>query len=132
MSDSLQPHGLQHARFPCPSPTPRVYSNSCPLSWCCHPAMSSSAIPFSCLQSFPASVFSNELALHIMWPKYWSLSFSISPSSEHSGLTSFRMALWVPSVKSRTRPVRFPSFKVDSPQVSPYLWLLFKGFTQLF
>ena len=56
MSDSLQPHGLQHARPPCPSPTPRVYSNSCPLSPWCHPAISSSVIPFSsCLQSFPAS-----------------------------------------------------------------------------
>jgi len=56
MSDSLQPHGLQHARPPCPSPTPRVYSNSCPLSQWCHPTISSSVIPFSsCPQSFPAS-----------------------------------------------------------------------------
>ena len=55
MSDSLQPHGLQHARPPCPSPTPRVFSNSCPLSQQCHPAISSSVIPFSShLQSFPA------------------------------------------------------------------------------
>ena len=56
VSDSLRPHGLQHARPPCPSPTPRVYSNSCPLSWWCNPTSSSSAIPFfSCLQSFLAS-----------------------------------------------------------------------------
>ena len=56
VSNSLQPHGLQHARLPCPSPTPRVYSNSCPLSQWCHPAISSSVVPFSsCLQSFPAS-----------------------------------------------------------------------------
>ena len=56
MSDSLWPHGLQHARLPCPSPTPRVYSNSCPSSRQCHPTVSSSIIPFSsCLQSFPAS-----------------------------------------------------------------------------
>ena len=56
MSDSLQPHGLQHTRPPCPSPTPRVYSNSCPLSWWCHPTISSSVVPFSSrLQSFPAS-----------------------------------------------------------------------------
>ena len=54
MSDSLQPHGLQHARFPCPSPTTRVWSNSCPMSQWCHPTISSSVIPF-CLQSFPAS-----------------------------------------------------------------------------
>ena len=56
MSDSLWPHRLQHARPPCPSPTLRVYSNSCPLSLWCHPAISFPVIPFSsCLQSFPAS-----------------------------------------------------------------------------
>ena len=56
MSDSLQPHELQHTRPPCPSPTPRVYPNSCPLSWWCHPTISSSVVPFSsCPQSFPAS-----------------------------------------------------------------------------
>ena len=56
VSNSLQPHKPQHARPPCPSPTPRVYPNSCPLSRWCHPAISSSVIPFSsCLQSFPAS-----------------------------------------------------------------------------
>ena len=56
MSDSLQPNGPQHASPPCPSPSPRVYSNSCPLSWCCLPTISSSVVPFSShLQSFPAS-----------------------------------------------------------------------------
>ena len=56
LSDSLLPHGLQHTRPPCPSPTPGLYSNSCPLSQCCHPTSSSSVVPFfSCLQSFPAS-----------------------------------------------------------------------------
>ena len=56
MSNSLRPHGLQHARSPCPSPTPRVYPNSCPLSRWYHPTISSSVIPFSSsLQSFPAS-----------------------------------------------------------------------------
>ena len=56
VSDSLPPHGLQHTRSPCPSPTPRVYPNSCPLSWWCHPTISSSVDPFSfCLQSFLAS-----------------------------------------------------------------------------
>ena len=54
MSDSLRPHGLQHTRPPCPSPTPGVYSNSSPLSQWCHPTISSSVVPFSCLQSFPA------------------------------------------------------------------------------
>ena len=56
VSDSLRPHGLQHTRPPCPSPTPRVYLNSCPLSRWCHPTISSSVIAFSsCLPSFPAS-----------------------------------------------------------------------------
>ena len=56
MSDSLQPHEPQHARRPCPSPTPRVYPNPCPLSWWCHPTISSSIFPFSsCPQSFPGS-----------------------------------------------------------------------------
>ena len=58
VSDSLQPHGLQHTSSPCPSPIPRVYSNSCPLSGWCHPTISSTVVPFSsCLQSFPASGF---------------------------------------------------------------------------
>ena len=168
MSDSLWPHGLQHDRPPCPSPTTGVYSNSCALSQWCHPTTSSSVILFSsCLQSFPASgsfsvnqfftsiqfsssvmsdslwphvlqhtgqvslsfaislsllklkyfelvmpsnhliffypllllpsifpsisVFSSESVLHIRWPKYWSFSFSISLSSEYSGLISFRI-----------------------------------------
>ena len=56
LTDSLRPHELQHTRHPCPSPTPRVYPNSCPLSWWCHPTISSSIVPFSSrLQSFPAS-----------------------------------------------------------------------------
>ena len=55
MSDSLWPHSLQHARLPCPSPTPEAYLNSCPLSWWCHQIILSSVVPFSCLRSFPAS-----------------------------------------------------------------------------
>ena len=95
MSDTLQRHGLQHARIPCPSatPTPRAYSNLCPLSWWCHPTISSSVVPFSSPPSvFPSiRVFSNESVIHIKWPKYWSFSFSISPSNEYSGLISFRI-----------------------------------------
>ena len=88
--DCLWPHGLQHSRLPCPSPTPGAYSNSCPLSQWYHPTISFSVVPFSsCLQSF--RVFSNESALRIRWPKYQSFSFSISPSNEYSGLISFRM-----------------------------------------
>ena len=93
MSDSLRPHGLQHSRLPCPSPTPGVYSNSCPLHPWCHPTISSSVIPFSSsLQSFPASgSFPMSLVHHIRWPKYWSFSFSISPSNEQPRLISFRI-----------------------------------------
>ena len=91
VSDSLRPHELQHARPPCPSPAPEVYSNSCPSGQWCHPTISSSVIPFSsCPQSFPAlGSFAMKLAHHITWPKYW--SFSIRPSSEYSGLISFRI-----------------------------------------
>ena len=93
MSNSFRPHGLQYTRLPCPSPSPRVCSNSCPLSRGCHPTILSSVILFSsCLQSFTAiTVFSNESVLHIRWPKYWSFSSSISPSNEYSGLISFRI-----------------------------------------
>ena len=92
MSDFLQPHGLQDTSPPCPSPTPRVYPNSCPSSRWCHSTISSSVVPFSsCPQSFPASVCSNVSALCIRWPKYWSFSFSISPSNGYSRLISFRM-----------------------------------------
>ena len=79
VSDSLWPHGLQHTRLPCLSPTPAVYSNSCP----------SHLLPTSI---FPRiRVFSNESILHIRCPKYCSFSFSISLSDEYSGLISFRM-----------------------------------------
>ena len=92
MYDSLWPHGWQHARPPCPSLTPRAYSNSCPSSWWCHPTIWLPVVPSSsCLQSFPALVFSNESVLPIRWPKYWSFKFSISPSNEYSELISSRM-----------------------------------------
>ena len=93
VSNSLWPHESQHARPPCPSPTAGVYPNPCPLSRWCHPTISSSVIPLLLLPSiFPSiRVFSNESALHIWWPKYWSFTFNISPSSEHPGLIPFRM-----------------------------------------
>ena len=95
MSDSLPPHGLQHARLLCPSLSPGVCSNSCPLSqW----MLSNHLIlcwPLLLLPSVFPSIrgFSNESALCIRWPKYWSLSFSfsISPSNECLGLVSFRV-----------------------------------------
>ena len=92
MSNSVRPHESQHARPPCPSPTPGVYPNPCPSSWWCRPAISSSVIPFSsCLVLPSIRVFSNESTLRMRWPKYWSFNFSISPSNEHPGLISFRM-----------------------------------------
>ena len=95
MSHSLWPHGLQHARPPCPSPTPGAYSNSCPLSWWCPPTILFSVIPFSsCPQSFPTSgsfPMSQFFASGIGVPKYWSFSLNISPSNKHSGLISFRI-----------------------------------------
>ena len=90
VSDSLRPHESQHTRPPCPSPTPGVHSDSRPSSQWCHPAISSSVVPFSsCPQS--SHPFSNESTLHMRWPKYWSFSFSIIPSKEIPGLISFRM-----------------------------------------
>ena len=92
VSDSLQPHEPEHARPPCPSPTPGVHPNPCPLSQWCHPAIASSVVPFSsCPQSFQASGSFQMSHLCIRWPKYWSLNFSISPSTEHPGLISFRI-----------------------------------------
>ena len=90
---TLWPHEAQYTRPPCPSPTRRVYSNSCPSSRWCHPAISSSCRPLLLLPPIPPSirVFSNESTLRMRWPKYWSFSFSISPSNEHPGLISFRM-----------------------------------------
>ena len=90
MANSLQPHGLQNTRFPCPSPTPRAYSNSCPSSWCNHLILCRPLLFLPPI--FPSiSVFSSEPVPHIRWPNDWSFSFSISSSSEQSGLISFRM-----------------------------------------
>ena len=92
VSDSLQPHGLQHARLPCPSPTPGAYSDIMSIKSMipsnrlilCHPLLLPSIFP-------SIRVFFTESVLCIRWPKYWSFSFSISLSNEHPGLISFRM-----------------------------------------
>ena len=93
MSDSLQSHGLQHTRLPCPSPTPWVYSNSCPLSRRFHPTISSLVVPFSsCPQSFPASGSFPMSQFFASGGQSIGVSASaISPSNEYSGLISFRM-----------------------------------------
>ena len=83
---TLRPHEPH-----CPSPTPGVYPNPCPSSWWCHPTISSSVILLSSRLQSNIRFFSNELTLRMRWPKYWSFSFSISPSKEHPGLISFRM-----------------------------------------
>ena len=101
VSNSLWHHEPQHAMLPCPSPTPTVHPNPCPLCWWCHPTISSSVVPFSsCLQSFPVSGSLKKSALRIRWPKYWSFNFSISPSNEHPGLISFRMD-WLDGVNQK-------------------------------
>ena len=93
VSNSLRPHGPQHARPPCPSPTRRVHPNSV----CIESGMPSSHLilcrPLLLLPLIPPSirVFSNKSTLRMRWPKYWSFSLSISPSNEHPGLVSFRM-----------------------------------------
>ena len=88
VSDSLWPHGLQHASLPYPSPTPRACSNSCPSSSIfilCH------SLPFLPSIFSTIRVFSHESVLRIRWPEYWSYSLSISPSNEYSELISFRI-----------------------------------------
>ena len=124
VSDSLWPHGLQHARPLCPSPTPRVYSNSCPSSrWCpnhfilCRPLLLLPSI-------FPSiRIFSNESVLCIRWPKYWSFSFSIIPSNEYSGLISFRMD-WLDllAVQGTQESSPTPQFKSINSSVLSFLY----------
>ena len=101
MSSSLRPHGQQHTRFPCASPTPGACLNLSIKSVMpfnhfilCHPLLLLPSI-FPSIRVFPI-----ELALHIRWPKYWSFNCSISPSSEYSGLISFRMD-WLISLQSK-------------------------------
>ena len=98
VSDSLRPHGQQHARPPCPSPTPGVH----PKLMSVELVMPSNDLILCCPLLLPPSifpsirVFSNESALCIRWPKYWSFSLNISPSNEHSGLISFRRSFRLP------------------------------------
>ena len=128
MSDSLQLHGLQHTRLPCPSPTPGACSNSCPLSELvtpsnhlilCHPLLLLPSI-------FPRiRVFSSELVLHISWPKYWSFSFSISPSNEYSRLIFFRMVwldLLVAQETLKSRSLQHHSSKASILRCSAFLY----------
>ena len=107
VSYSLRPHGLKHARLPCPSPTPGAYSNSCPLSRWCHPSISSSVNPFSCLQSFPASGSFPVSQFFASAGQSIGVSASISVSNEYSGLISFGLVL-IPLAVQGTLKVQGP------------------------
>ena len=92
VSNSLQPHGLQPTRPPCPSPTPGVYLNSCPLSWGCHPTISPSVVPFSSrLQSFPASGYLYKKV------RKWNLLVSFVCVLSHSVVSDFLRLHSLPS-----------------------------------
>ena len=119
MSDSLRPRGLQHARLLCPSLCPTVQTHMLKLISIelvmpsnhlilCHPLL----LPPSIFSSI--RVFSNELALHIRWPKDWSFSFSISPSNEYSGLISFRIDWFDSQVFSSTTMRKHQFFTAQS------------------
>ena len=122
VSDSLWLNGLQLTRLPCPSPSPRLCSNSCPLSPWCHPTISSSVVPFSsCLQS--STAWGSFL---IRWPKFWSFSFSISPSNEYSGLTSFRIDWFHLAVQGILKSLlQHHSLKASTLQCSAFFMVQF-------
>ena len=101
MSNSLWPHGLQHALTLWPSPSPKICLSSCPLHWW-HPLLLLPSI-------FPSiRGFSNESAIHIKWPKCWSFSFSISSFSEYSGLISLKIECFHLSAVQRDSQESFP------------------------
>ena len=123
VSDCLQPHGLQHARPPCPSPSTGVHSDSTSVEL----VMPSSHLilcrPLFLLPPIPPSirVFSNEPTLRMRWPKYWSFSFSINPSKEHPGLISLRIdRLDLPEVQG-TQESSTPQFKGINSLVLSFL-----------
>ena len=123
VSGSLQPHGLQHARLPCPLPAPRVCSNSCPFESVmpsndlilCHPLLPPSIFP-------SIRVFSNESVLRTRWPEYWSFSFSISLSNEYSGMISFRIDWFDLAVQGTLKSSPTPQFKSINSSVLSFLY----------
>ena len=122
VSNSLRPHGLQHARLPCPSPTPRACSNACPLSQWCHPTISSSVIPFSsCLQSFPASGSFQMSQLFAWGGQSIGVSASTSDLPMNPGLISFRMDwLDLPAVQGTLKSLQHHSSKASVLQHSAF------------
>ena len=117
MSDSLQSHKPQHTRPACPSPSPRVHPNPCPLSQWCHPTISSSIVPFSsCPQSFLAEgSFQMSQLFMSDGQSIGSFTFSISPSSEHPGLISFMMD-WLDLLQSKGLSRVFSNITVQKHQ----------------
>ena len=116
---TLRPHEPQHIRPPCPSPTPGVHPNSCPLSWWSHPTISLCHPPLLAPSVFPSiRVFSNEWALCIRWPKDYTFSFNTSPSNEHSGLISFRMD-WLDLLEVRGTLKSLPQHRISKASI---LW----------
>ena len=103
VSNSLQPHRMQHARLPRPSPTPRACSNSCPSHWWCHSNHLILCRPLLLPPSiFPSiRVFCNELALHIRWSKFW----GFSSCNEYSGLISFMIDWFDPAVQGTIKSI---------------------------
>ena len=127
MPQSLCPHVLRHdARFPCPSLSPWVWSNSCPLGQWCHPTISPSVAPFSFVISSicpSIRVFSSESVLGIRWPKYWSFSFSINPSMNIQDWFPLGLTGWI-SLQSRGLSRVFSNTTVKKHQffgVQPFL-----------
>ena len=115
MSDSCGPMDCSMPDFSVHYQLPEFAQNLGTSSWWCLPTISSSVIPFSsCLQSFPSiRVFSTESFLHIRWPKYWSFSFSISPSNEYSGLTAFRIDWFDLAVQGTLKSLQHHSWKAS-------------------
>ena len=107
MTYSLWPHGLQHTRPPCPSQTPRVYSNLCPLSRWCHPAISSSVVPFFCLQSFPASSIHGIFQARVL--EWGAIAFSIAAAASKSPHTYTETKLHPRANKFRSKTYRATS-----------------------
>ena len=132
VSDSSQPDGMQQARFLCPPLSPRVCSNSCPLSQWWFLTILSSACPFTlCFNLSQHQGLFSESTLCIKWPKYWNFSFSISPSSEYLGLISFRMD-WLDLLAVQRAHVNIDHHSARGPSTFVSCWILYKYFKIMF
>ena len=126
VSNSLWCHGLQHTRLPCPSSTPRAYSNWCPLSWWCHPTISSSVVPFSsCLQSFPAASGSFQMS-HFFPSGGPSIGVSASGSVLSMNIQDWFLSGWNVWISLQSRDSQesspTPQFKSINSSVLSFLY----------